>query len=280
LQPDDRDLLKDAHHKCRLGQWLYSESKVVSMLSERPGYAELGAAHEQMHLHAAKMLRASQDGAEIPLAEYQRFMNALNNLRLELSTLMQDIEDMLHAIDPLTGIPGRQGMLTKLREQQALVERGAQSCCLAMMDLDHFKSVNDEFGHAAGDLVLVSFARYMTEALRPYDKVFRYGGEEFVVVLADTSIEEGLDVIERLREGFASLPLALGGDEPEHVTASFGIVLLESGVSVENSIDRADKALYTAKADGRNRCVAWEPSMAVSAMPSLEIASTAISRAG
>jgi diguanylate cyclase len=272
LQPDERDLHADAHRRCRLGQWYFSGSEIVAVLVKQPGFAELGVQHERMHSHAANMLRSSQAGEDIPLHEYQRFINALKTMRLEFSTLRQDMEAMLQEIDPLTGVPSRLGMLTKMREQQALVERGVQSCCLAMMDLDHFKAVNDQFGHPAGDMVLVSFTRHMTQTLRPYDKVFRYGGEEFVIVMPDTTRDQGLAVIGRLRQGLASIPHALEAEEPVHVTASFGLVPLEPGVSIENSIDRADKALYAAKAAGRNRCIAWDPSMNVPAMPSLQTA--------
>jgi diguanylate cyclase (GGDEF)-like protein len=272
LPPDARDLDRDSHHNCRLGQWYYSDSEVVEELAKRPGFTELGMEHQRMHQHAANMLQASLAGKPVPVREFQRFTNALKNMRLEISTLKQDIEDMLHAIDPLTGVPGRLGMLTRLREQQALVERDIQSCCLAMMDLDHFKYINDEFGHVAGDGVLVASTEHMTQSLRPYDKVFRYGGEEFVIVMPDTTVDDGFAVIERLREGLAALPHALGPEGPVYVTASFGLAALEIGVSVENSIDRADKALYAAKAAGRNRCIAWTPQMSGTATPSLRTA--------
>lgn len=261
LPPDERDLCDDAHHRCRLGQWYFSGNTVITALSKRPGFRELGVEHERMHTHARNMLRALADGQEIPHREYQAFVSALKNLRMEIATLRQDIDDTLYAIDPLTGIPGRTHMLSRLREHQALVERGIQTCCLAMMDLDNFKIVNDRFGHPAGDRVLVSFARHIAQNLRPYDAAFRYGGEEFLILLPETTCGDGLAVIKRLGAALAEVPQFVGADDPIHVTASFGLTGLQPDVPVERSIDRADRALYAAKAAGKNCCVLWDGSM-------------------
>jgi diguanylate cyclase (GGDEF)-like protein len=261
LQPDERDLDRDAYRRCRLGQWYYSPSGTATALIDQPGFAELGHEHERMHRCAADMLRASEAGEIVPLDSYQRFINSLKRMRMEIFTLKRDIEDALYSLDSLTGIPGRIGLLGKLREQRSLVQRGVQSCCLAIMDLDKFKSVNDEHGHAAGDKVLVAFAHHLADNLRPYDKVFRYGGEEFLIVLPDTRPEEGFDIVERLREQIAALSLDVGTGEQITITASFGIVLLDPDISVEKSIERADRALYAAKADGRNRGVVWATTM-------------------
>jgi diguanylate cyclase len=262
LQPDERDLDDDAHHRCRLGQWYHSGSGATTALLDRPGFAELGAEHQRTHQCATEMLRATQTGQPVSIESYQRFMNALKRMRMEIFALKRDIEDALYALDPLTGIPGRIGLLSKLREQQALVQRGVQPCCVALMDLDNFKSVNDVYGHPAGDKVLVTFAHHIAHRLRPYDRVFRYGGEEFLIVLPDTSLEEAYDIIERLRQEMARLPLEVGAGVPLHVTASFGIAPLDRDLSVEESIEHADKALYQAKAAGRDRCLAWDVSIA------------------
>jgi diguanylate cyclase (GGDEF)-like protein len=131
-----------------------------------------------------------------------------------------------------------------------------------MMDFDGFKSINDKYGHLAGDKVLVDCAQYVMAHLRPYDRVFRYGGEEFLICLPDTDLATAHDIIDRLREELASLQFPADGQGTFQVTVSFGIASLDGSVPVEQSIDHADKALYVAKMAGRNRVVAWDGSMA------------------
>jgi diguanylate cyclase len=259
LQPDQRDLERDAHRLCRLGQWYYSGCGAAAALVDRPGFAELGAEHQRTHQCAAHMLQTMKAGQPVALEDYQRFINALKRMRMEIFALKRDIEEALYALDPLTGIPGRIGLLAKLREQQSLVERGVQPCCLAMMDLDEFKLINDKYGHSVGDQVLIAFAHHAMEHLRPYDKVFRYGGEEFLIILPDTSLEEACDIIQRLRESLARLPHHLGAEGEVNVTASFGITMLDANTPIEKDIEHADEALYRAKSAGRNCCVAWKP---------------------
>jgi diguanylate cyclase (GGDEF)-like protein len=262
LAPDQRDIGEDAHRLCRFGQWLYKSG--IDGLERHPGFAEIGLEHERMHQGAARLLRTTMDGAPITINEYERFVTAMKRMRLELATLRHELEDALYNLDPLTGTPSRIGMLTKLREQHALVARRMQACTIAMMDLDKFKAINDKFGHLVGDRVLIAIARYVMAHLRPYDKVFRYGGEEFLVFLPDADLQTGRDIIERLRTELASLPHETKDKEPFHVTVSFGLTLLDPDIPVEQSIDRADKALYVAKTTGRNHTVAWDASMKIS----------------
>jgi diguanylate cyclase len=210
-----------------------------------------------MHRFAARLLQLSATGEATSVQDYQHFVNALKRLRLEVETLRRELEEALYNLDPLTGTPGRIGMLTKLREEQELVKRKLHPCAIAMMDLDHFKSINDYYGHVTGDKVLVAFARHMTASLRPYDKVFRYGGEEFLVVLPDTELGTAETILERLRKELEAVPHEGDGKGAFHVTVSFGLTLIEPDIPVEQSIDRADKALYLAKVSGRNRTMIW-----------------------
>jgi diguanylate cyclase len=123
-----------------------------------------------------------------------------------------------------------------------------------MIDLDHFKEINDRDRHAAGDVVLAATAQCLLAHVRPYDHVYRYGGEEFVVSMPHVTVDMAVDAAERLRTAVAALEIHAGaGGGAIHVTASFGAAALEGTSSVEESIDRADSALYQAKAAGRNR---------------------------
>ena len=258
LAPDERDTRGDAHHLCRFGQWFYKVGIVA--LKDHPGFAEIGNEHERMHQCAAGLLRSSVDGVPISIKDFDRFVNARKRLQLEIATLRRELEVALFNLDPLTGTPSRIGMLSMLREQQEFVRR-EHACTVAMMDLDHFKSINDNYGHSVGDRVLIGFARYVMAHLRPYDKFFRYGGEEFLICLPDTDLQTAGDVIDRLREELASLSFEDSGKGHFQVTVSFGLALLDPDMPVEKSMDRADRALYVAKEAGRNRVVKWDASM-------------------
>lgn len=258
LPPDQRDLNSDAHRMCRFGQWYYKFGSVA--LEGHPGFAEIGLEHQNMHRHAMSLLQSSASGIPISIADYERFVSALKRMRLEVETVKRELEDAIFNLDPLTGTPSRVGMLTKLREEQQMVKRNVHACAIAMMDIDHFKTVNDSYGHAVGDKVLVGCARYLTAHLRPYDRVFRYGGEEFLVCLPDTDAQSGRDILDRVREELGSLQYSADGKDAFRVTVSVGLALLDPDLPVEQSIERADKALYAAKAAGRNQVVIWDAS--------------------
>lgn len=256
---DQNDMENDAHIRCRFGQWYYANSP--KSIQNHPGFLEIGEAHKRMHQLTKHLLELMMANRNISPLEYDQFANALEQMRLEIAALKNELEYLLNNRDSLTGAITRVSMLPILREQQELAKRQNQPCCIAMVDLDLFKNVNDRYGHSAGDLVLTTVARYLIENLRPYDKVFRYGGEEFLLCIPFTSLEHGNAMVDRIRSGLASLPIDIGLEKPIHVTASIGFALLDTNLSVEDSIIRADKALYSAKSSGRNKLIQWETSL-------------------
>lgn len=257
LPCDSRDVEEDAYRKCRFGQWYITHAPPE--IRKHPSFLAIEAEHERMHRLAARLLLAESSGEAISLLDYENFNNSVSNVRIQLQTLKYELEDLLYNHDQLTRAYSRIGMLTRLRELQELVKRNVESCCIAMMDLDHFKGINDVHGHLAGDQVLSTVAGYVMAHLRPYDKLFRYGGEEFLISLPGSDAKFGRNVAERFREEIAANTIAYDGKELR-ITASFGLTLLDPDISVEESIKRADRALYAAKSSGRNCVRLWDPS--------------------
>ncbi|MGE3149891.1 MAG: diguanylate cyclase [Pseudorhodoplanes sp.] len=154
-------------------------------------------------------------------------------------------------VDPLTGLPNRRAFLEKSEENAR--RRQTKSCAVLLIDLDHFKSINDRFGHALGDRVLQIFGQTASAAIRPSDLIGRLGGEEFVVVLYNVGREKAMVLAERLRNGFAETARSVDG-RPVQATISIGMALSESGgIDMSSLLAQADQALYCAKERGRNR---------------------------
>src|SRR3990167_3144795 len=250
LPGDLHDTKPKAFRECLFGQWYYNNAP--KKLLKHPGFIAIGEAHRYMHNIVAQLLLTSRVGRSIDPHEYDTFANAMERMRLEIASLRHEVEISLYTHDPLTGAINRADMLPSLRELHEMAQRQFQVCSLAMMDLDLFKKINDEFGHPAGDKILVSVSHFIAENLRPYDKLFRYGGEEFLICMQQTAPEDCYERIEIIREGIAQLPLDLGQRDPIHITASFGVAALEPISTVEQCIDHADKAMYQAKSEGRN----------------------------
>ncbi|MCW8806941.1 MAG: diguanylate cyclase [Rhodanobacter sp.] len=254
--PEPSDLLPDAHRRCRFGLWYGGDATVP--LREHPAFKAIGQAHEKMHRSATQLLQQTADALPIAAAEMDQLIHALDRLRLEINSLRRELAEQAENRDPLTGARNRTHLLSDLREQQALVRREMQQCVLAMIDLDHFKAVNDHYGHTAGDAVLSGVVQCLAVMLRPYDHLYRYGGEEFLLCMPNTGIEAAIGLAERLRAAIAALQIPYAGKgSPLSITASFGITLLDALNTVEVAIDHADRALYLAKSAGRDRIEIW-----------------------
>jgi len=180
----------------------------------------------------------------------------------ELRELAAELQ-ILSNRDALTGCFNRRYMNERLENEVARAVRHGAPLSLVMCDIDHFKSINDNDGHAIGDLVLCDFARSLMDGIRrDIDWVVRFGGEEFLVVLPETRADEAIPAIERLRLAFAAREVRTDR-RAFHVTVSFGVVSTDtwegSPPDVLNLLAAADRALYRAKAEGRNRVVVHEP---------------------
>jgi len=163
------------------------------------------------------------------------------------------------AIDFLTQLVNRRQAVRHLERERARARRSGESLGFIMMDLDHFKGINDTYGHLAGDAALKHVADLLKTRARTSDILIRYGGDEFLAVLPDTNLPGALGLAESLRERIQDNTLTYGDAELQ-LRASFGVAALppDQDIDVKEMIDRADKALYAAKETGRNRVVAWE----------------------
>ncbi len=160
--------------------------------------------------------------------------------------------------DYLTGLSNRRHFLERGEAELAHVQRYGHALSLFMLDIDHFKNINDTYGHKAGDIVLQKLSQVLQDTLRNVDIIGRIGGEEFVVLLPETDLEQALEVAERLREIVAAAPVIREAGLPLHFTVSIGVVTLkQKDVNLDMLLNQADRALYEAKSTGRNRvCVA------------------------
>jgi diguanylate cyclase (GGDEF)-like protein len=166
----------------------------------------------------------------------------------------------LHAmIDPLTGLFNRRHFDTRIQEATAYAKRHEEPFSIVMLDLDHFKSVNDTHGHEEGDRVLVHFAAAVRAVLRGEDVAFRYGGEEFVLLLRGCDSNRAMDVANRLKKQLVQRPHGFKDGSARAVTFSAGIAAAQEieGFSGEELVSRADAALYRAKNAGRDHAEAW-----------------------
>ncbi|HET9821546.1 MAG TPA: GGDEF domain-containing protein [Burkholderiaceae bacterium] len=174
----------------------------------------------------------------------------------------------LSSRDPLTGLANRRQFQIVLARELDRVARAGEPALLLLLDIDHFKRVNDEHGHAAGDLVLKAVAQSLQESVRPMDTVARVGGEEFGIVLPNCPPAFGPTVAERIRRRIARRAVTVGAGEPLTVTVSLGGAFAPQWVRSSAALwmERADKQLYRAKAEGRNRAV-FEPAAISSVSP-------------
>ena len=187
-----------------------------------------------------------------------RVQSTREHLRRQKAELAQALEQIrqLATHDDLTGLLNRRAMLDRMQLEQRRSLRSGSPLLIAQLDIDHFKVVNDTHGHAAGDLVLQSFADTVRRNVRDTDVLARWGGEEFVLLLCDTPAADAVALMERLRQAVQAMqvPVAQGG-QPITVTVSIGLARHTPADPLAGTLERADRALYAAKAGGRNRVV-------------------------
>ncbi len=185
------------------------------------------------------------------IGSFNRHMTArLKSRGEELAALTAQVDQLAHH-DELTGVMNRRSLLDALRDEMQRAGRTRQPLCVALMDLDHFKAVNDRLGHLAGDRTLRIFAHTIAGLTRRADRFGRYGGEEFLLVMTGTDLDTAHAPIDRMRAALAGADWSAVA-QGHAVTFSCGLTRHEAGESLESLLQRADEALYRAKRGGRN----------------------------
>ena len=210
---------------------------------------ELGEAFNHMVYLLGRKDRAVRDAMNFT----RDLASSLEDLDLE----NRQIREQMH-LDPLTGLFNRLFLDVCLPREIERCQHRRRSFSVLMLDLDLFKSWNDLHGHLEGDRMLARFGKLVRDSIREYDKAFRFGGEEFVILFPDTDLDDAVLVAERIRERFAQLVFDVPVSEafPDGVdgrTISGGVAVYGEGMGANDLLERADQALYVAKSSGRNR---------------------------
>ncbi|NEX18046.1 MAG: hypothetical protein C1943_15890 [Halochromatium sp.] len=188
------------------------------------------------------------------LARYQALNEALESKVAERTSALEEsnrqLERLAHT-DRLTGVLNRRALEQLLADEVKRSQRYGRSFSLMYLDLDHFKQINDRYGHEVGDVVLVRIANEISAMLRAHDRLGRWGGEEFLILCSETTGEDARSLAERIRAQVEQLKLELVGQ----VTLSIGIASLTPSQTAESLLAKADQAMYQAKSQGRNRCL-------------------------
>ncbi len=208
------------------------------------------------NVRAADDLNTLKANVETRLNSLSTMVERIQVMELEAQTFRRHLEEQRQQamIDNLTGLANRNGLQRRMDEEFERWQRYGGRLLLVVLDVDHFKSINDRFGHLAGDKVLRLIAQQLSRRLRKTDFIGRFGGEEFVILMPGISPEQGVVALEELREGIAGTPFHFK-NEPVPVTISIGFTEFMPNDSLDSTFDRADKAMYQAKEQGRNRVV-------------------------
>ncbi len=210
------------------------------------------------HIDGLRVKEGKDDEISKLKASFYRMASKIRDLILELESKNKELEELAY-FDPLTGLPNRRFFLNSVQTLLESARRYGNPLSLMVMDVDNFKSINDTYGHEAGDLVLKSLASILKTNLRQADIPARFGGEEFIVALPNTSLESAYKTAERIRKTFENSTVIHNGREIK-TTISIGVAQFRDYMeSIDDLIRDADQALYQAKATGKNRVVIYEP---------------------
>ncbi|MFT8720049.1 diguanylate cyclase [Acetobacter sp.] len=235
--------------KSGFGLWLNHKASLLFS-----GKAGLSAVKAIMRKIDRELLPDLEAVYPVAPAKIQEFQESLEEIRFLMDDMFAENALLEGGRDPLTATLSRRFLAAILSREISQALRRQIPFCVLLLDVDHFKLINDQFGHAHGDTVLRTVSDVITEVCRPSDFIFRYGGEEFLLTLVETELKEGLAIAERIRNAMLNHPKL----REDRVTVSIGVTMFDRHPDYEHLIQQADAALYEAKRQGRNRCVSYQ----------------------
>lgn len=250
------DLADDAPAFGNFAKWYASEREREP--TSQQAFRELWQAFGAVREAGRALLPKAAEAGSLEVREYDVFARKAEEFERLARRVRRAFQEAAVELDPLTGVRTRRNMMDELQRETARALRGRTTLGVALCDVDRFKAVNDAHGHPVGDAVLLSIVTRIVRKLRRYDSIFRYGGEEFLIALPDSTLSVATSVAERLRHAVRAAPIAMEGGPEIDATISVGVCIVDETVSLADAIGRADRALYAAKNAGRDRVVAWD----------------------
>jgi len=247
--------LNGSSQGCLFGNWYYSVKN--TLILNNPEFIELGVLHNQLHNVVDDILNSYSNKQLIQSKEYDYFSHTHDEFIACLNSFIFSLHSTRLQIDTLTGLPNRGLIFQILDKEQSRGIRKKINHSVAMIDIDFFKKINDEYGHQVGDIVLKNLSKLFVNFLRKYDSIGRYGGEEFIFCMPETSLKEAIIICERLRKRIEETEIKISNYSNIKFTCSFGLSEWQSDLSLDEVIKRSDIALYSAKNSGRNKVVVW-----------------------
>jgi diguanylate cyclase len=222
----------------------------ADQLSEAEDIAQINALLENLMKDTNVMQTDIVRSREV-LLEHRNQVDSSQEKILKLQEELSQLSEKV-SIDQLTGVLNRRGLDEAMVREIARAQRGGVQLCVALLDIDNFKSLNDNYGHHVGDSALQHLVKVINETIRPTDIVTRFGGEEFVILLPDTGLDQAVAIIARLQR-MLTKQFFLGNNERLLITFSGGISLFKKDEEQAAVLNRADQAMYLAKKAGKNR---------------------------
>ncbi len=252
---EEKYIAENAYKESYFGRWYYDEH--ASFICHDPAFTAIEELHRRVHSGMRDIVLKIKRGETVSRDEYEAFIEYEASFTEVLVDLRDGLYKLQLSFDYLTGALNRQAFFHLLEQEYSRVTRFNEPGCVVLLDIDHFKDINDRYGHAAGDITLTTIASFLIQHMRTYDSICRYGGEEFLICMPKTTVGIAYNIIDRIRAALSRKKIAVSNDTHITVSASFGIASLSADEALPDTIEHADRALYMAKSGGRNRVEVW-----------------------